>query len=255
MAVTEDQEAVKRGAFASRRVFIFAAIGSAVGLGNIWRFPYVAYENGGGAFLIPYLVALLHGGAALPPDGLRTGRQVPRLRTAVLRPPSARHRVPRLVAGGYLLPDCHLLRSGDRLGARYMFFSVDKSWGDDPTGFFVGEFLEAGPVEISTDLVGGVLVPLLVVWVAVLLIMALGVQKGIGTLALYLIPVLIVVFGSWWSRHSRSTAPPTAWTRSSPPTGTHSPRAACGSRRSARSSSRCLRDHDTRPVPHGISAG
>ena len=39
--------------------FILAAIGSAVGLGNIWRFPGVAYENGGGAFLIPYLVALI----------------------------------------------------------------------------------------------------------------------------------------------------------------------------------------------------
>ena len=49
----------KRETFSSRRAFMFAAIGSAVGLGNIWRFPYVAYKNGGGAFILPYLVALL----------------------------------------------------------------------------------------------------------------------------------------------------------------------------------------------------
>ena len=45
----------RREAFGSRNVFILAAIGSAVGLGNTWRFSYVAYEGGGGAFLIPYL--------------------------------------------------------------------------------------------------------------------------------------------------------------------------------------------------------
>ena len=42
----------KRETFSGRRAFIFAAIGSAVGLGNIWRFPYVTYENGGGAIVI-----------------------------------------------------------------------------------------------------------------------------------------------------------------------------------------------------------
>ena len=42
----------KRATFSGRQAFIMAAIGSAVGLGNIWRFPYATYENGGGAFII-----------------------------------------------------------------------------------------------------------------------------------------------------------------------------------------------------------
>ena len=46
------QSNAKRETFSGRNAFIMAAIGSAVGLGNIWRFPYTTYENGGGAFII-----------------------------------------------------------------------------------------------------------------------------------------------------------------------------------------------------------
>ena len=60
-----EKRAPKQESFNSRNYFILAAIGSAVGLGNIWRFPYVAYSNGGGAFILPYLIALLSAGIPL----------------------------------------------------------------------------------------------------------------------------------------------------------------------------------------------
>jgi len=56
---------IQREQWDSRTAFVLAAIGSAIGLGNIWRFPYVCYQNGGGAFLVAMLVALFTAGIPL----------------------------------------------------------------------------------------------------------------------------------------------------------------------------------------------
>mmetsp|Transcript_19144 Transcript_19144/g.21473 ORF Transcript_19144/g.21473 Transcript_19144/m.21473 type:complete len:118 (-) Transcript_19144:1641-1994(-) len=49
----------ERQRWAGRTTFILAAIGSAIGLGNFWRFPYLVYKHGGAIFFIPYIIALL----------------------------------------------------------------------------------------------------------------------------------------------------------------------------------------------------
>ncbi|XP_046656086.1 sodium-dependent nutrient amino acid transporter 1-like isoform X1 [Daphnia pulicaria] len=57
--VLQNDEGQQRDTWGNPVEFLMSCISLSVGLGNIWRFPFTAYENGGGAFLIPYLVVLL----------------------------------------------------------------------------------------------------------------------------------------------------------------------------------------------------
>ncbi|GFR60167.1 transporter [Elysia marginata] len=64
MAKKKSEES-ERGGWDSWFEFLFSSLGSMVGLGNIWRFPYVCYRSGGGAFLIPFFVSMIVCGCPL----------------------------------------------------------------------------------------------------------------------------------------------------------------------------------------------
>ncbi|MGY5766449.1 sodium-dependent transporter [Brachybacterium sp. DNPG3] len=185
-----------RGAFAGRTAFIFAAIGSAVGLGNIWRFPAVAYENGGGAFILPYLVALLTAGIPLLFLDYAIGH---RWRGSA---PTAWRRFRRWTEfiGWWQVLICVIIALYYALilawALNYVGFSLDKSWGDDPDAFF-GSFTQAlggEDVRISFDIVPAVLISMVILWAATIIVMALGVQKGIAASSIIFIPLLVVMF-------------------------------------------------------------
>lgn len=188
----------KREAFGSRNVFILSAIGSAVGLGNIWRFPYVAYEGGGGAFLIPYLCALLTAGIPLLFLDYAIGH---RFRGSA---PLAFRRMHRAAEplGWWQVLICVVIAVYYAVivawAAMYTWFSVELTWGPgNENDFFFTDFLQMGDVSatgVSTEFVPQVGIPLVMVWLVVIVIMALGVKRGIGAANMVLMPLLTVMF-------------------------------------------------------------
>ncbi|KAK5904479.1 hypothetical protein CesoFtcFv8_006037 [Champsocephalus esox] len=62
---TRNKQVEERGHWGSKVEFLLAVAGNVVGLGNVWRFPYLCYKNGGGAFLVPYLVFVVTCGVPL----------------------------------------------------------------------------------------------------------------------------------------------------------------------------------------------
>ncbi|MDO3645783.1 sodium-dependent transporter [Nocardia mangyaensis] len=184
-----------REQWGTRAGFLLAAIGSAIGLGNIWRFPYVAYENGGGAFLVPYLVALLSAGIPLLIFEYTIGHK---FRGS---PPLAFRRMARAaepigwwqVAISFVIAVYYAVIIAWAM--RYVGFSVGQQWGADPETFFFEDFLHiAEQPGFAAPFVPGVLWPLIAVWAVTLIVLALGIRRGIEIASKIFIPLLIVLF-------------------------------------------------------------
>lgn len=180
--------------------FILSAIGSAVGLGNIWRFPGVAYENGGGAFMVPYLVALLTAGIPILFLDYALGH---RFRGGA---PQAFRRVKGWLEslGWFQVMICILIAVYYAVvvawAGSFFVYSFGLDWGDDAASFFVGEHLQLADVGgadpwFTFDFVAAVLIPLVIVWVAVIAVLAAGVVKGVERANVVFIPLLVVAFG------------------------------------------------------------
>ncbi|WP_435299158.1 sodium-dependent transporter [Timonella sp. A28] len=197
MARTTKSTPKKREQWSGQAGFIFAAIGSAVGLGNIWRFPGVAYENGGGAFILPYLIALLTAGIPILFIDYALGN---RFRGA---PPTVFRRIRKKFEwlGWFQTIICFVIILYYAViiawAGSFAFFSLDLRWGDDARSFFTNDYLqvtqEVGDVGAF---VPHILFGLLAVWIVTLLILGFGVQKGLERTNIVFIPLLVVLFAA-----------------------------------------------------------
>lgn len=173
----------------SRASFILATVGAAVGLGNIWRFSYVAGENGGAAFLLIYLFFVLVIGLPLVIAELAIGRNSGGDPVRALDVPEVRGLWRRLgwigVISAILVSSYYAVIAGWAL--KYLFGAVSgQLWTSAAEGY--GAYFES--------FIASAIEPVL--WQAVMLMMTglvvvRGVKDGIERINVYLMPFLVVI--------------------------------------------------------------
>lgn len=184
-----DQKGI-HGRWSHRWTFILAATGSAVGLGNIWKFPYIAGENGGGAFVLVYLVCIaLIGIPVMMAEVLigRRGRQSPINSMRLVTHEAGLHK--NWAGIGWM---------GVIAGLCIMsFYSVVAGWAlKYITVAASGAFNGASAETIGANFTNLLASPLsLIFWHSLFTLMtagvvALGIHRGLGSVAKYMMPFL-----------------------------------------------------------------
>ncbi|MBQ8296191.1 MAG: sodium-dependent transporter [Ruminococcus sp.] len=174
---------VKSG-FGSKLGFILAAAGSAVGLGNIWRFPYLAAEYGGGIFLLVYLILAVTFGFALMVTEIAIGR-----------------RTGKSVFGAYTSIDKRFKPLGWVAGIIPMiimpYYCVIGGWVlKYLTAFATGAGTDAASGNYFSEFIGSSASPTIffaVYLILTALVVMLGVQKGIEKVSKIMMPVLLLL--------------------------------------------------------------
>jgi len=180
-------------AWSSRFGFLMASVGFAVGLGNIWRFPYVTGENGGSAFVVMYLVCAFGIGVPILMAEIMLGRK------GGLTPPGSTRRVAELngrsglwASVGYLnLLTAFSILTAYGVVSGWVLYYLYQSIAGSMVGFDV-QASNAHFAEVLSD------VPLLISWTFVALAIAgviiyAGVQKGIERAVTILMPTMFTL--------------------------------------------------------------
>jgi len=191
----EKNNVENRDQWGSRLGFILAAVGSAVGLGNIWRFPYMVYENGGGAFLLPYFFAVLTAG--IPMLVLEMGLGHKMRGSAPLAFRKIKEKYETLGWWAVLVTAVVTVYYSVIVAwaVNYMVFAVKQSWGADPNAFFFKDYLGATGFWDFGTIKTNVLLGLAVVWGITYVILYNGIKEGIEKASKIFMPLLIVLLG------------------------------------------------------------
>jgi neurotransmitter:Na+ symporter, NSS family len=172
-----------RELWGTRWGFVLAAVGSAVGLGNMWRFSYVAAEGGGAAFVLLYIIMIAVIGVPLMLCELTVGRKTHLSPIGALRQLGGKRWVPLgvlFVITGFLILSYYSVIAGWTL--RYAIEGITIGFAADPGAHFEG--LATGGAAIAFHLA------FMVITIGIVMV---GVQKGIERASLILMPTLFLI--------------------------------------------------------------